>query len=574
MPDNRVDSFVKLALAGRLNRRQVLERGLALGVGTTLLATLMDSASKVSAAPAPAASLPHRLSAEGDTLAVLIVGGTGDIDPHSTYSTIGAMICLGAYEMLIRYKGDSISEVEPMLAESYEASADNKTYTFKLRENVTFHDGTPCDANAVKASMARLVKMQGGPFKILGRFVDDPDNQIAVVDPLTVQFNLPRPEPIFLEAMACSYGVYVASQKAIEDNMGDDYAHSYLQANAVGTGPYQLVENSINDRVVFKKFDQYHGGWDGNHFSNVVLRVVEEPETRRQLLEQGQADALTWNLTPEAVTAMQTDQNLQVIEYPTTRVDWIIMNTSTFNTQARIGLSYAYPYDDVMNGAYKGLLKRSGPVTNNVLGADPDVFLYQTDLEKAKSTMLAAGLKEGDSYDYMILSGDETDATVAQLFQANMQQIGFDLNITAVDNATLEDTLFGDAPVEEKPAFISTTWWPDYNDPWTQFFPNFTKQGIGSGGSNAGGWVNDRFEEIMAEAEHYDSTDQLVSLMKEAQNILTEQDPPVIYSGQVVYYTILGKDIRIASRIRSISSSIPSGTCRGPHPKAGQRSMP
>jgi peptide/nickel transport system substrate-binding protein len=86
-------------------------------------------------------------------------------------------------------------------------------------------------------------------------------------------------------------------------------------------------------------------------------------------------------------------------------------------------------------------------------------------------------------------------------------------------------------------------WWPDYNDPWNQLWPNFTEANAGGGGSNAGFWVNERFEEIMAEAEHFESEEQLDELMKEAQNILTEQDPPVIYYGQVVRYTVLGKDI-------------------------------
>jgi len=74
--------------------------------------------------------------------------------------------------------------------------------------------------------------------------------------------------------------------------------------------------------------------------------------------------------------------------------------------------------------------------------------------------------------------------------------------------------------------------------------PNFTKAMIGNGGANAGYWVNERFEEIMAEAEHYTDEDQLAALMKEAQTILTEQDPPGIYYGQLQWYTILRKDIQ------------------------------
>jgi ABC-type transport system substrate-binding protein len=74
--------------------------------------------------------------------------------------------------------------------------------------------------------------------------------------------------------------------------------------------------------------------------------------------------------------------------------------------------------------------------------------------------------------------------------------------------------------------------------------PNFLEASTGEGGANAGYWVNARFEEIMEEAEHYTDEDQLVALMKEAQDILTEQDPPAIYYGQLQWYTILRKDIQ------------------------------
>lgn len=87
-------------------------------------------------------------------------------------------------------------------------------------------------------------------------------------------------------------------------------------------------------------------------------------------------------------------------------------------------------------------------------------------------------------------------------------------------------------------------WWPDYNDPHNHLAPNFLASAQGGGGSNAGAWVNDRFEEIMAEAEQFEDLDQLQALMIEAQQILTELDPPVIYYGEALYYTILQNDIK------------------------------
>ena len=552
MEDSRVDRLFALARAGRLSRRQLLETGLRLGLASPVILSLIEAAPRsVGAAPGNSLSVvtAPRTAQEGSsgTLQVLLTAGTEDIDPHYSYSTLSSTVALMVYEMLLILKGDSADEFEPMLAESWEASEDQSTYTFKLFPDVMFQDGTPANAQAVKDSYTRWIELEGSPVNVITRFCDSPD-KMEVVDDTTLRFNLGSPQPLFLAAMASAYGPSVISPTAIAENATkeDPYAHEWAKASAVGSGPYTLESNSLNEGLVLKKFDGYHRGWEGNHFDQIIFRVVPEDGTRRQLLERGEADAAAFNLTFEAVEAMRSNPDLQVVEYPTTAVSWVIMNAPRLLTkEVRQGLSYAFPYDDVINEVFKGLMKRSGPIADSVRGYDPDVFLYQTDLDKAKELILAGRFKEGDVFDYMVDSTLESEQVIAQLFQANLQQMGFDLELVSVDYATLEATVFGDAPPEERPHMIAGWgWWPDYNDPWNQLWPNFTEANVGGGGSNAGGWVNERFEEIMAEAEHFENEEQLDELMKEAQNILTEQDPPVIYYGQVVRYTVLGKDIQ------------------------------
>jgi peptide/nickel transport system substrate-binding protein len=552
MEASRVDRLFALARAGRLSRRQLLETGLRLGLASPIILSLIEAAPRsVGAAPGNSLSVvtAPRTAQEGSsgTLQVLLTAGTEDIDPHYSYSTLSSTVALMVYEMLLILKGDSADEFEPMLAESWEASEDQSTYTFKLYPDVMFQDGTPANAQAVKDSYTRWIELEGSPVNVITRFCDSPD-KMEVVDDTTLRFNLGSPQPLFLAAMASAYGPSVISPTAIAENATkeDPYAHEWAKASAVGSGPYTLESNSLNEGLVLKKFDGYHRGWEGNHFDQIIFRVVPEDGTRRQLLERGEADAAAFNLTFEAVEAMRSNPDLQVVEYPTTAVSWVIMNAPRLLTkEVRQGLSYAFPYDDVINEVFKGLMKRSGPIADSVRGYDPDVFLYQTDLDKAKELILAGGFKEGDVFEYMVDSTLESEQVIAQLFQANLQQMGFDLELVSVEYATLEATVFGDAPPEERPHMIAGWgWWPDYNDPWNQLWPNFTEANVGGGGSNAGGWVNERFEEIMAQAEHFESEEQLDKLMKEAQNVLTEQDPPVIYYGQVVRYTVLGADIQ------------------------------
>jgi len=235
----------------------------------------------------------------------------------------------------------------------------------------------------------------------------------------------------------------------------------------------------------------------------------------------------------------------QVIRYSTTRVNHVFMNVPRLRTpEARQGFSYAFPYDDVVQGAFKGLLKRSGPLPTSMLGANPDVFLYQTDLVKAKELILAAGFVEGDAFDYMYLSGDEVEKAVAQLFQANVQSMGFQLDLVEVELSTQEATIFGDAEAEEKPCFVGAwPWWPDYNDPWNMLAPLYLAEAAGGGGSNVGYYFNERFEELMIEARDATDSETVVAAMLEIQQILTELDPPAIYYGETEMATVLGTNI-------------------------------
>jgi peptide/nickel transport system substrate-binding protein len=549
--DSRVNRLFAVARSGQMSRRQLLETGLKLGLASPVILSLIEAAPKsVSAAPSvPDARLMRTGAAQesSGTFTTLLTSGTEDIDPHYTYSEIASAIALLVYDMLIILRGDSTDEFDPRLAESWEVSDDQTTFTFHLYPDVTFHDGTPANAQAVKDSYTRWIELGGSPVNVITRFVESPD-QMEVVDDVTLRFNLSSPEPLFLAAMASSYGPMVISPTAIAENATEDdpYAHLWAQQFAIGSGPYLLESNSLNEGIVLSRFENYRHGWEDNHFDQVVFRVVPENATRRQLIESGEADGTANNLTVDDLVALRENPAVQVIEYASTFVNWTIMNAPRLMTpEVRQGFSYAFPYDDVQNSVYQGLLQRSGPIPDGVRGFDPDVFLYQTDLERAKDLILGGGFAEGDTFEYMTDANLTTAQTVAQLFQANVAEMGFNLEIISVDYSTIESTIYGDAPAEERPHFIAPWgWWPDYNDPWNQLWPNFTEANIGGGGSNGGYWLNPRFEEIMAEAENYEDEERLQELMIEAQNILTELDPPAIYLGQVLRYVVLGADIQ------------------------------
>lgn len=549
MSSSDISRFLVAASSGRMTRRQVLERGLGLGVSSALLMTLMERAPEAAAAPRSVSQglATNFQNREPGVLNVCFVDGATDIDPHSNYSTNGGIVCLTSYDMLIKFKGESTSEYSPMLAETWEASDDLTTFTFKIRSNAVFHDGTPCDAQAVKDSFIRFRRLEMGPYLVISRFCDDPENMIEVVDPTTIVFHLPKGEPLFLSAMASSWGPYIANVKRVEENKteADPWAHEWFVSNADGTGPYRLIENNFTEGMLFEWHDQYWGEPLENGITTINVRVVPENATRRQLIENGELDLLTNQLSQEDYASLREDPRVQVIDYPTARVDWIILNYATLNTDARKGLNYAFPYDEVIQGVYAGTVKRTGPIADNIQGYDPNEFLYQTDLEQARTLLESGGFPEGSTVSLMIDSETETSRTTAELFQATLAEIGITLDIQVVDLATLEDIVYGDAPADDKPHMMGVwAWWPDYNDGWNQLAPNFLLEAAGGGGSNAGWYNNPTFEETMDKAQVATDPDELTQLVKQCTNIVVEQDPAAIFIGQIIYTTVADPTLR------------------------------
>ena len=549
MSSPEISRYLSAAASGRLNRRQVLERGLGLGISSAMIMSLMETAPEATAAPSTSRQSFLKVDQDKDPglVTVCFVDGASDIDPHSSYTTYGAVICLASYDMLINYKGLSLSDYEPMLAESWEISDDLKTFTFHIRANATFHDGTHCDAQAVKDSFVRFRRLEMGPYLVISRFCDDPENMITVQDATTFTFNLPKAEPLFMAAMASSYGPFVVNMKRVEENKtaDDPWAHEWFLTNADGTGPYKLVENNFTEGLKLEWHDGYWGQMLEGGFHTIEIRVVPENATRRQLAENGEIDLATNDMTEEDYAALRNVPTLQVLTYPTTRVDWIIMNWVTLSLEARQGLCWAFPYDEIVKGVYKDTVKRTGPIPDNMQGYDPNAFLYTTDLDKAKALLETAGLVNGDSITFSIDSESVRSKTIAELFQANLAQIGVTMDISAVDTTTQEDIVYGDAPAEEKPHLMGLwAWWPDYNDGWNQLAPNFLIEAAGGGGSNGGYYNNPQNADLMKQAEVSTDLTELDTLMKEIQDILIRQDPAAIFIGQVLYTTVADATIK------------------------------
>ncbi|CAN5706618.1 ABC transporter substrate-binding protein [soil metagenome] len=569
---------------GRLTRRDVLHRGLLLGLSSSAIVGLLaacggdddDAAAgddadsgdedtgdeaggaeptatntpvpvgRATATPAPEEPTPttgeERNLSDNRTFTMAFTGGVPDLDPQSAYDNQASSMFLAVYEMLLRLKGSSTFEYEPMLAVAWESNDDLTEFTFTLREGAMFHDGTACDAQAVKDSLTRFHQMGRGPVDVIARFIEDPETQMEVVDDVTIKFIMSKPEPLFLAAMASEYGPLIVSPAAVEEHKTaeDEWAHEWFAQNIVGTGPYVPVEIEAQERFVFERFPDWNGS--EHFFDEIIARVVPEGLTRRQLLEAGDVDAVAV-LPGDDIIALRSNPDINVVSYDTTQCSWIRLNYERLSRDMREALCWAFPYDDVIDQVLQGLAKKQGPIADTVVGFDPEIELYDTDLEQAKALFDAAGY-DGEEFEYILSEGNADDDAIAQLFQASLAEIDVNLAITRVDRSALIDMAYGDSPPEERPHMMSSGWWPDYNDSYNQLFPNFHPESAGSNGSNSMFYGNAEVGDLLDRARDAETEEELVDLTSEILQIMIRDDPAAVFYAQITRSTMLRNDIR------------------------------
>ena len=233
---------------------------------------------------------------------------SGGIDPATFYSVEGDDLILGVYETLLTYKPDS-KELEPSLATSWDVSPDGKTYTFHLRDGVTFHDGTPFNSQAVKSSFEREIAVKGGPSYMLAQV-----DTIDTPDPLTVVVHLTQPVSAFLDYNASMYGPHIVSPTAVKEHtVGDDNATKWLSENEAGTGPYEISSYKPAGPFVLKAYPDYWG--EPAKTENIEISVVPNIGDQILQLRSGQLDLVTHGIDPQQIESLESSGDLQVQQF-------------------------------------------------------------------------------------------------------------------------------------------------------------------------------------------------------------------------------------------------------------------
>ena len=498
-------------------------------------------------------------AASPDTMTVVVETPPSDLDPASSYDENSNIPLRALYEGLVTLKGASLTDVTPVLAASYtDQNNAHMVYTFTLRSGVTFHDGTPFDAAAAKFGLTRIVKDGFGPAGILGTFLTDPDRQIAVINPQTLQVTFATPQPFFLLALAASYGTGFVSPTAVKnhtvtgsDGKPDD-AHAWLQNNEAGTGPYMLTAAlpssdafASGTPLTLKRYDPYWQGWSGSHFQQIAIRVIAESSQRRQALENGTADAATV-LLPSDITKLTQKNTVQIDKNPTLRIDYLIMAAGygpLKSVKARQAMCYAFDYAAYNRAELGGLGQpANGPFPTTLLGWDNSATPCPTDLKTAVTLLQQSGVAPGTVLTFAAPEGRGDNA--AAILQQQLEQIGLELKIVKYSSNDYNNNLLPGAITADRPDFFLNSWWPDYNNPLNYSLPLFYSKSTGASGQNAGYYADAKVDQIIDQAQKTTDQTALLALFKPLQTIVAKDDPAGIFMAQSPDRTVVSSAIK------------------------------
>ncbi|MBN8987117.1 MAG: ABC transporter substrate-binding protein [Rhizobiales bacterium] len=356
---------------------------------------------------------------------------------------------------------DAGGKPQPKLALSWSASEDFKTWTFKLRPGVKFHDGTPFNAEAAKANFDR----QKDPAnKCRCAFYISNINNVQAPDELTLVYHLNDPSVNF-PALVSSY----ANQNAAVHSptawkaKGDDY-----NRNPVGTGPFVLKSWTAGDRMVLERNPDY---WDKDriYLDRIVLKPLPDAQSRFASLQSGEADVI-WDDEADAdnIQKAQKDPKLTVHTYAGSGAAVYAFNTKVApfdDVRVRQALVMALDRKKMSQALSNGLSRpASNPYGDGSWVKCKDDGALPEDAEKAKAL-----IKEyGKPVEFkMLVTATPRGRAVGQVLQQFWKRVGANMEIEQVDQATIPPRAF-------MRQFQLTPWRiVDLADPDIQMYSNF-----------------------------------------------------------------------------------------------------
>jgi peptide/nickel transport system substrate-binding protein len=329
--------------------------------------------------------------------------------------------------------------VDPWLASSWDVSKDGLTYTFHLRKDVKFHDGTALKASDVVYSYNRLKTIGEGYAYLVTPGVES----VKALDDYTVEIKVAQPSALFLPSLV---RLYVASEAIVRKNTKaegpygaeGDYGKEWLQTHDAGSGPYKVKEFPLEEYVLMEKVPGWWGKFKPNAPDEVRFIITTEAVTVRSLLESKELEITDQWQSLEAYQAFAKSPGLKVIALPTFSSFYYMVNTKkppTDDVHCRKAMAYAFDYDTALTLEWPGTKQMVAPVPAMLAGVDTTIPYYKHDLAKAKEELAQCKYaKELDKYPVSVhwVAQVPDEEKYALLFQSNMAEIGIKVEVVKV----------------------------------------------------------------------------------------------------------------------------------------------
>jgi len=471
------------------------------------------TAAGAASAPAGAAPTTNAAAAQstvrGGTLVYARNMDTLTLDPHFSGTLSERYMLYLIYNTLVSYDKDF--NIVPELASSWDIGSDGKAITFHLRPNVKFHDGTDCDATAVKWNFDRILDPKvNAPVRTQ---LQPPLTSIDVVDKTTVRLNLDQPWRPLIAALGDRPG-FIVSPTAVQ-KYGQDYGR-----NPVGTGPFKITEWVADNHITVQRFDGY---WDQGkpYLDTIEMRHVPDSQVQLTMIRTGEAQLID-SIDSSVLPTIRNAQGVTIEELKSARF-WATQcldNKPPFNNaDLRKAFAYAMNRDELRQVIFGD----TGRVATHPLGGgwayDPslDTQGYTFDLSKAKDYLAKAGAT-GQTFRFTA-TNDRREQTIAQVLQAQYQKLGITVQIETV-NGTDAFTLRKEGKTN----------WTDIN--WA---PRADPDGLlrilwqSKGFQNTTGFNNPEVDQLLDKAAAIYDTKQAAEIYHQIEKIIVEDATYIFY---------------------------------------------
>lgn len=364
----------------------------------------------------------------GGNLKVIAWGGSprnlshvGKVDTPNDW-----MYARGAAETLIYVDNEGV--YHPRLAKKWEVSPDGKSIIFHLHGGVMFHDGTPCDAQAVKESLdvARMGEM-GGSLRTI--------ESIEVLNSHTVRINLKHWDWAVLDALAGTSHCRIISPTSLKTKSDE-----WLFTHIVGTGPFELVEYKRDVELRFKKFDKY---WQKGkpYLDGYTVLLMADYTTALMAFKAGEGHVM--GVQPKDVASLKEEgYDLEIGPQGATIVwyfDSANPDSPFHDVRVRKAFCYAIDEQELAKVGYGYYVPVNQPYPPGNLWHNPLVKGYPYNPDKAKKLLAAAGYPKGFKTKLIIVAGGEKDTVIAM--QDMLKRVGIDAEIVELTLPRFSETV-------------------------------------------------------------------------------------------------------------------------------------